>query len=338
MKLLSLLLLFPLFIHAETFEWPASKPNVIITNTTYGRPLTGKDTVKLQKGNYNYPRLEQITGGGAYFTLDCRYAIFIKTDMQWGQGIAYACSWVKIYGATVLERPEPLLKFTGNNIRYPSYIWFDSCTTIKSSLCSIDYSGGKPYGGDTSNMVHHWKITKPNIKGSYKDLPYWACISFGSPFAVLDNSYHRDIEIAYGRFDSLNCKNGPSNFIQATQCMNISIHDNVFSNMGTVADPSGHISNISLTLCRPFIYNNIFGPNNWADDIRMVGGELKGLNGYTGPGRVYNNISYNKRKYAFIECRYFEPAIPSVVAPYINDVDYAEVWNNMLYRPAVGGS
>jgi hypothetical protein len=333
-----LLFLVPLVSHAEVFEWPATKPNVVITNTTYGRPLTGKDTVRLQKGNYNYPRLEQINGGGSYFTLDCRYAIFIKTDQQWGQGLAIACTWVKIYGATVLERPEPLLRFTGNNIRYPSYIWFDSCTTIKSSLVSVDWTGGKPFNGDTTNMLNRLKITRYNAKGSYKDLGYWVMIGIGNPYAIGDNTYSRDVEITNCRFDSLNCEGGASMFIQLTQSFNATIANNIFSNLGVGANPKGHIACIGISLSKAFIYNNVFGPNNWGNDIRGDWGELKGIPQYAGAGRVYNNISFNKRKYAFIESRHFESPLPASVANTIGGISCPEVWNNLLYRPAVGGT
>lgn len=111
---------------------------------------------------------------------------------------------------------------------------------------------------------------------------------------------------------------------------NLKVHDCSFSDIGGTA-ATGHVSVIGGNGTFQ-IYNNIF-TRHWGDDVRMFSTKLNAL-GYNGPDaltRYYNNISYQKRKYAAFEHNQISPADISKSRGFLS-LAPSEVYFNTFYR------
>ena len=76
-----------------------------------------------------------------------------------------------------------------------------------------------------------------------------------------------------------------------------------------VDNPIGHAACIDYGSARVDVFNNVFGPNNFANDIRGSNTDLL-IPGYMGRNKIYNNITFDKRKYPFCDATYLQPALP----------------------------
>jgi|GEM_PF-1756415 len=110
-----------------------------------------------------------------------------------------------------------------------------------------------------------------------------------------------DFEVSHCSFKNYDCSKGPQTIIDIGKAFNLRVHDCRFSDLGICASPIGHDVCI---IYRGYakVYNNTF-TREWGDDVRCFPLKLT-MKGYDGPdavNRFYNNIAFEKRKYAMFE-------------------------------------
>lgn len=141
-----------------------------------------------------------------------------------------------------------------------------------------------------------------------------------------------DFEVSHCTFAHYDCSKGPATIIDIGKAFNLQVHDCSFSDLGICASPIGHDACI---VYRGFakIYNNRF-TREWGDDVRSFPIKLNAL-GYNGPDavtRFYNNIAYEKRKYAMFEQNGMVPQAELDNSRGFFSRTSAEVYFNTLYR------
>lgn len=307
------------------YNYPTSNADIVIDNTTFGTPLVAGDIVliDLRVGGYGIIALNGLNSGqNSLDTTRMINIVFINGAYLYarsdntGVNLATSLHGVNIVGAIVLARPEAMLRFTGNATRYPQYISFKDISTHSGrGIFTLDPTGGANYAGDTSNMYAWWHIQRCHYDSTWLNDGDNQAIQFFAPFSIGLNTFCRDIEIDHCTFNHYPAITQPSIFIQLALCFNVSIHDNTFSNLGMTATPVGHSSAVNYYLARVFGYNNHFGPNIIGDDFRGDNADLLGFSAYLGRGRIYNNVSENKIKYAHIEARWdgFDPSFNGLI-------------------------
>lgn len=318
-----------------------NKPNIILS----GDSIRTGDVITLAPGKYNWTQLNKLVSKAAnwndvnsFITIRAYGAELVATDAQTWQNYGTGLWGVRIVGLTVQPRPEPLLRMQGG---YSGFIWFDSCTFNGSMPFVFNYDGA-PYNGNLDNTYSNWRVWNCKFNGTWKMQGGGVALGFGNPFNIKENSYFRDIEIAYNEFDNYPSPgNNPANYIQGCNVYGLKIHHNRFRNLGVGPTPGGHTSAINLSMCQFEAWSNLFGPNNYGDDFRVTCAGLKGT-AYDTTSLVYNCISYQKRKYAFIEMRNYDGAkpatVPDVVFRWVRDRDDMQVHNITCYKLATGSA
>lgn len=317
--------MMPLLSKATVYSYSTSNADIVITNSTFGVALTAGDVVEIdfRSGGYGYMSLIGLTSGTTGFapsrmiTIRFKNGAYLKarSDNTF-QNDAVAPTGIRVVSAIVLARPEALLRFSGNATRYPKWIWFDSCATHQGrGLFTLNPSGGANYANDSNNMYAWWKITNSSYDSTWLNDGDNQAIQFFAPFSIGLNTFSRDIEIANNTFNHYPAIGNPSIFIQLALCFKVLIHDNTFSNLGMTNNPVGHSSAVNFYLCLIYGYNNHFGPNIIGDDFRGDPTDLIAYPTYQGRGRIYNNITFNKIKYAHSESRWdgFNPAFNTLI-------------------------
>jgi hypothetical protein len=255
-----------------------------------------------------------------------------------------SCYGVKIYGYKSFQRVGVPWRLGNNNYGpfagkphgYSSYIWVDSFKLVGSTGFENYYTGPYPeFSGNPLNSMHHWKFTNGIIDSSC------AAEKMGSGQVAIilgqlnKDGYWLDTEIANVHFDHYySAKGFTSGYIMANNSYNVKIHDCSFKNLGMVRNPSGHAAVIYYDVGKVDVYNNRFGPNNFGNDVRCKPADLL-IKNYMGLSRVYNNISFNKRKYPFVEAQNIAGQ-GNNLSPYYRSRTGPEIYNNTCYNMSVG--
>lgn len=311
-KLITILLLFPLFSGATNYTYPTANSNINVTNSTFGVALNAGDTVFIPPLNggwrsFSVTSLNSVVVGG-YIVIYWQSALgAYLTPNSGGQlqaNFLTSCTGVKIMNMNMSDNTDVLWRLQG----YSSYIWVDSCVFRGMNGMGNIYVGSfANFGGDTTKMFHHWHISRcvfdslfTTTTGSGVAIPLGSNATSGTPDA---NGFWRDVEIDHCLFDHYTSATGSSNYISAIVTFNLLIHDNIFRNLGNGApNPVGHASCINVGTDKFSIYNNIFGPNNFGNDARTKSADLPGYgSAYAGRSVFNNNITFDKRKYPVLE-------------------------------------
>lgn len=344
MKLiLQVILLFPVFAFATNYNYPAGgNNNLHIGNGTFGTALHAGDTVFVPPyggGNgWRSHGYDSLNSGvdGQYIVIKWLTGAFIipNSGGQLQANYLNNCNGVKFIGITMNDNVDVLFFVLGPSLNYMKYIWFDSITLRRSPGFGMAYSNSyAAFNGDTTKCFRHWKFTHINADSlAPGGTGFGAAISIGKQAA---NGFWLDVEIANSSFAHYESSSGPSSYISAVNVYNLNIHNNTFVQLGmNVAAPNGHAASIAANQCFYKVHDNIFGPDNFGNDVRgkCVDLPLAGAT-YTGRSQVYNNISHHKRKYALIECQL---ADTTNIGNYARRRTTPEIYNNTCYSFAVG--
>jgi hypothetical protein len=337
-KIFSVLVLSILFStsYATNHIWDSRNGNVLINDQVFG-PLKAGDTIFIPPFAIRGIGYRSASYTGLDAKVPGSYIVVYWMPGSYINPSAYAlqanfldgCAGLKIVGCKMNDIVDVFWRLGPGN-HYSSYIWLDSCT-MRGMPGMGNFNVGRfpDFNGDTSNMFHHWKWTNCLFDSLYSGQSGGIAISLG---AMTSNGYWRDVEIGGCVFDHYSAALNASNYIDCTNAYNVSIHNNIFRNLGMANHPVGHAAVINYAAGKVDIYNNIFGPDNFGNDIRGRNTDLL-KPGYMGRGRIYNNISFNKRKYAFLEVQ--QPDV-SALKPYVRRRTAPEVWNITCYNMSVG--
>jgi hypothetical protein len=354
-SILLFLLSLPLFLNATNYTWDKAKDYVLINNSVFG-PLQAGDTVFIpaRAGGYKSHSYDQLHSGAGYSSLSNGTG-YIVVYWQPGAFITpgaaddYSCFMdncigLKIYGLTMSHCGNMAWRLGNNQYGpdrgvphgYSSWICIDSAKFIASAGMPNFVTGSlKPFAGDTNNMYHHWWIRNCIFDSTSASLYGGAtAIQFGQ---ISNNGYWRDIEISGCIFDHYSSGTTTASvYINLLNVWGAKIHNNIFRNLGMLAHPAGHAVIINMDIGgQIYIYNNIFGPNNFANEFRLKGASLQ-LKGWNGRSRFYNNIVFDKRKYPVVENQTVNPGILATLSPYVIARSGPEVYNNTVYNLSAG--
>ena len=342
-QLLIAILLFPILTRATNYDYPTGgNNNVHVGNGTFGTALHAGDTVRIWPygggAGWRSHGYDSLNSGvdGQYIVIKWMPGAFIipNSGGQLQANYLNNCNGVKFVGITMNDNVDVLFFSLGSSLQYMKFIWFDSITLRRSAGFGLFYSGSFPaFNGDTTKCFRHWKFTHITA-----DSLAPGGTGFGTGIGIgkqTTNGFWLDVEIAYSTFSNYESTSGPSTYIGAINVYNLNIHHNTFSNLGmNVASPSGHAASIGANQCKYQIHDNVFGPNNFGNDVRgkQVDLPVAGT-AYTGRSLWYNNISHHKRKYAMVESQL---ADTSNIGNYARRRTTPEIWNNTCYSFAVG--
>jgi hypothetical protein len=122
------------------------------------------------------------------------------------------------------------------------------------------------------------------------------------------------------------------------------IHDNTFSNLGVVLNPSGHAASIFNQASVSYIYHNYFY-SDFANCTRSISqSAIPAMTAlftswdanYDGVGRFYGNILDSVRKYPMFEDQ--KDTIGMLSLTYMQPMRSFHVWNNTMYRGGMGAN
>lgn len=158
----------------------------------------------------------------------------------------------------------------------------------------VVYDSAKVFNGTKDSAFYNFK---------WKNWAFYSATINNSDWQPVSNlcSLWLDFEIANCTFTHYEAVKFPSVPVSASKAFNLQIHDCTFSDVGVLDSPVGHGVCIGLQGYGK-IYNNRF-TRQWADDVREFPFKLNalGYNGADAVTRFYNNISWEKRKYAMFE-------------------------------------
>lgn len=329
-------------VSGTNYTYPTGNSNINVSNSTFSATLLAGDTVFIPflSGGWRTFSVTSLNSGavGSYIVIYFQPNAYM-TPNSGGQiqgNFLTASIGVKVQNLRMNDNTDILWRLQG----YSSYIWVDSCSFVGMPGMGNQYTGSfTDFAGDTTQMFHHWHISRcvfdslfATTTGSGVAITLGLNATSGVPSP---HGYWRDIEIDHCLFDHYTSATGASNYISAILCFNISIHDNIFRNLSNGApNPVGHASCINIGTDKFSIYNNVFGPNNFGNDVRSKSADLPGYGTpYAGRSSFYNNISINKRKYPVLES---QVADTTNVGLYVRPRTSPECYNITAYNLAVG--
>lgn len=324
---------------ATNYTWSSSSTNILISDAGVFGNLTAGDTVfiPVRSGGYRSYSIQNVNSGtaGQYIVVYWRPGAYrTPSGSNNFADLLDNAIGVKTVG---MEAEDHVDLWRHGTTGYSSYLWWDSCNFANSSGIGPIYTGAlTSYNGNIANSMHHWKFTYCNFDSLYNNGSGGIAIRIG---ALNRYGYWFDTEVSNCTFDNYSSAGvgGTSNYIQAFNCYNTLITNNRFSRLGNdgVANPVGHASVINAYSFHGTISNNIFGPNIFGNDVRgkFADNPTAGAD-YTGLSRIFNNLSFSKRKYPVIEVQQTDTA--GFGGGYARRRSSPQVWNITAYNVAVG--
>jgi hypothetical protein len=336
-KLLTILFFLPLFSQATNYTWSTSSTDVLINDVVFGN-LNAGDTVfiPIKSGGYRSYSIVNADSGsdGGYIVVYWRPGAFITPSCNNFLDYITNSRGVKTVG---LEKQNNCDQWRSGTTGYSSYIWFDSLNMRGSNGFGLLPTGSLPnYNGTMATAMHHWKWTNcvfDSLAGSNSG---GVAISLGT-FPINRYEFWFDCEISNCSFSNYSSLASPANYIAAFNCYNTLIDRCTFTTLGnpSVTNPAGHASVINAYAFHGTISNCFFGSYNFGNDIRIRSTDMPSAGAaYTGRTRVFNCITKNKRKYAFLEAQ--EPDTTGYGGGYVRRRTAPEVWHITCYNMAVG--
>lgn len=352
-KLITILLFIPMLASATNYTWPSGTNDIFIIGSgpskSFASDLANGDTIfiPVRSGGYRSFSLYRVRGNNSYNSIVIYWNsgayITRNTGGALNANAMDSCVGVSIYGMNMSGSVDMIMRLGKDDYGpystyqngYSSYITWDHCTFNYSAGMGLNYWTGWPdYAGDTTKMMHHWKWSYCSFDTSF------GAAGGGGPTVAIGigyintYGYWRDVEISNCTFDHYySIVSGPSVYINCNNTWGIDIHHNTFQNMGGVVSPVGHGVLINYDIAGSvFVHHNIFGPNNFGNDVRGKNAGLLGYTKYDSVCRFYNNISYDKRKYPILENQRVVDGDSTTLAPYVHRRKGTAIWNNTIYN------
>lgn len=330
---------------AANYTWNTASTNINITNSIFGTPLTGGDSVFIpfKTGGYRSFSITTLNSGaaGSYIHIIWQGGAYITPSSSSLQAnFIDNCIGVHIYKFRMDDHVDAAMRM--GNSGYSSWIFWDSCHFQGMPGFGPVASGSlSAFAGDTTKMSHHWTWHKCYFDSLYAGTSGGLALAIGGNAAgtITTNAYWRDVTVDSCFFgDYSSASPNTSNFIRIFQSFNINICWNKFTNLGVVANPTGHAALIVTIASKYNIYGNIFGLDNFGNEVRDLGPcdlPLAGAN-YVGRCEFYNNLIFDKRKYPVLETRPCDAGTLSTLSPYVRSRTMGFVYNNTAYNLAIG--
>lgn len=339
-KLLSIFLLFPLFINATNYTWSSSSTNIVIDDGGVFGNLNAGDTVfiPIRSGGYRSYSITNCNSGtpGSYVVVYWRPGAY-RTPVSSNNFADFVTnsSGVKTVG---MEAQDHIDQWRLGTTGYSNYIWFDSCNFRGSNGFGPIYTGALTnFNGNIANSMHHWKWTYCVFDSLLGSNSGGVGVKIGGNFPLTRYSYWFDTEVSNCTFSNYSSSAQPSNFIQAFNCYNTIIRNNSFANLGMSANPVGHASVINAYAFHGQIYNNLFGNFNFGNPVRGKFADCPPMGAsYTGLTKIYNNIIKNQRKYPAFEVQANDTTSYGGGYARSRNDSTPLFWNNTAYNLAVG--
>jgi len=247
------------------------------------------DTVTINPGVYSGLRLSEISGTAAA-------PITVKAGLK------------TMFTTTASHSNEvrDLIYVVFDGIHYQDYN--GNAMKIGGASHDVTFKNMSMIHGGTFNIYDSQRVfdgTKASAFYNFK----WINCSFDAAGIISEDwspisnliAVDLDFEVSHCTFKNYDCSKGPATIIDISKAFNLKVHDCSFSDLGICASPIGHDVCI---IYRGYanVYNSTF-TREWGDDVRCFPLKLNAP-GYNGPdavNRFYNNIAFEKRKYAMFE-------------------------------------
>lgn len=306
-------------------------------------PLAAKQvTIGTGSGYLNYPTAQTTLNLQPGDTLYIAAGTYSGISLNSLVGTAAAPITVKCDPNTVFTTATTIFNsFTTiafvsfENFRYQNYA--GRCMMISGASHDLVFKnfickGVTDYGffiSDTSKLFDGTKAS------AFYNLKWQNCVFSGfKTAAIITGGGWADLKSTCLDFEVTGCTFSmvETSPIEANNSFNLQIHDSTFSDSGGRTFV-GHMANIVNTgYCK--VYNNRF-TRTWGDDVRVMPLKLNalGYNGTDAVNRFYNNLSYEKKKYAMVEVN----GVNVTQADIDNSRGFlartsAEIYFNTLYR------
>ncbi len=278
------------------------------------------DTVYINPGVYSGLRLSSIAGTAAApikVTAD-KQALFTTKESH--ENKVFDLTYVVFDGIHYQDYNGNAMKIGGAS----HDVTFKNMSMIHGGTFNI-FDTARVFDGSKNSAFYNFK---------WQDCSFDAAGIISEDWSPISNlvSVDLDFEVSHCTFKNYDCSKGPASIIDIGKAFNLKVHDSSFSDLGICPSPIGHDVCI---IYRGYakVYNNRF-TREWGDDVRSFPVKLNAL-GYNGPDavtRFYNNIAYEKRKYAMFEQNGMIPQAELDKSKGYFSRTSSEIYFNTLYR------
>ena len=293
----------PLLLPQALYGGAAPQRVTIGNGSGYLRYPTAQETLGLEPGGtlsiaagtYSGISLGNLSGSAAApITVKCDpAAVFTTRDPQPNEfpNIAF----VRFEGFRFEKYNSTCMRISGSS---HDLLFKDFHITEASGYSFHIYDRTKVFNGTKESTFYNFTWEGVVVDGKTNG----AAIS-NSDYASVSNlvSVLLDFEIYRCTFKNFDNRAGAFPVIGLDKCFNLEVHESTFSDIGMAKSPIGH--NVCICGAGYFkVHDNTF-TRQWADDVRVWPMKLNalGYNGKDAVNRFYNNLSWEKRKYAMYE-------------------------------------
>jgi hypothetical protein len=318
--------LCPTMLAAKTVTIGNGSGHLSYANAQQALNLQPGDTLYIAPGTYTGLALSNLAGTAdapiivradpnAVFTtavgsVENNFANISHVKFQDFQYLDYKASVMRISGAS-------------HDVTFQNYT-----ITNASGYAFRIYDANKVFDGTKASAFYNFTWDNITVDGKTN-----GAVFSNQDFAPVSNlkSVLLDFTISNSTFKNFDNSEQAFSVISFDKAFNLKVHDNTFSDLGMAQSPIGH--NVAVAVSGyAEVYNNTF-TRQWANEVRNWPMKLNAL-GYDGPDavtRFYNNISYEKRKYAMFEQNSVPAQDLAASGGYFSPTA-SEVYFNTLYR------
>ena len=325
-------LLCSMVANARHYTWPASVRNIQLAPANLaGRDiiLEAGDTLYIPAGKYAQLGMRKLHGApGKPIVIIFKDSCIFTTPQNLFDNYIGDCSFIQFRHLRAVDYKSNFHRFVSE---VHDIAWID-CQWRKnlSGYLFEMQDKSKVFDGSKASTYYNFRWENCLVE-DLRDGAFIRAINSAQPGSLSNVCLNFVfVRCTFDRFVSSGLPSVPLNFDFAFALV---IDRCRFSNIGVVEKPVGHGAAITFW-GYAFISNNLFGENNFADDVRCSPIQLK-LEGYFGANaevRCWNNISREKRKYGMFEINQ-SPGIQIVpVSGGRLMLAKTQIWNNTLYR------
>ncbi len=251
--------------------------------------LNPRDTVLINSGTYSGLTMSMLSGApGAPITIRAGSKVVFTTSHSHSNEVR-DLAFVTFDGLRYLD-------YNGNSMKIGGAshdLIFKNMSMLRGGTFWI-YDRARLFDGSKASSFYNFK---------WENCTFDAAGIISEDWSPISNlvSVDLDFEVSHCSFRNYDCSKGPQTIIDIGKAFNLRVHDCSFSDLGMSVSPVGHDVCI---IYRGYakVYNNQF-TREWGDDVRCFPLKLnmRGYNGSDAINQFYNNIAYEKRKYAMFE-------------------------------------
>jgi hypothetical protein len=311
-KILFILLLLPFIGKGNSFLWPTSNGNINITNATVGFTLHGGDTVYIppKSGGYRSFSFSGIgaINEGSYIVILFEIGTFITpSSSNLFANSMDNSNWVEVVNGIMQDHIDPAMSSYANT-GYSQHIWWNNWNGRGSN----GFFPGSPqsftlpaFNNDSTRCFKDWTFTlhMDSLDGGNSGS---TCVLFGD---IINNQVWINPSFINCYFGHYSSASGPAGYINAANSYNLQsipfMYNDTIESLGVVANPNGHAAAVFLRDWLGNISHCRWGKDNFCTCVRIFqNADLAYWSAaYTGTNKVYDNISFDTRKYCFVESR-----------------------------------